>query len=151
MKRFILAIACLVPVISFAQSKAAPAAEFLTEAEALDGCAEALPKQLECKQEFCNAMVDIRKKLQPRFAAVEKAEMVTACLGEIAVDGTGDLQARRDRCAGWAKGRPPMKFSRADLTASNACFAKATCGERIGCWAPITQKQMASMTPPKKK
>ncbi len=151
MKRFVLAIACLASFCSFAQSKAAaPTSEFLTDAEALDGCAETLPKQLECKQEFCTAMVDIRMKLQPRFASADTAELAAACLGEIAVEGTGDLEARRDRCAAWAKGRPAMKISRADLTASTACFAKATCGERIGCWAPITEKQMASMAPKKK-
>ena len=139
-----LVLACLVPFFAFAQSKPATG-EFLTDAEGLDLCAEALPKQLECKQEFCNAMVDLRKKHQPRFASVERAEMVAGCLTEIAVDGTGDLKTRRDRCAARSKGRPPMKVARADATASTACFEKATCGEKIGCWAPITDKAMASM------
>lgn len=146
MKFLVLALTCVVPAIAFAQSKAAaPATEFLSDAEMLDACAETLPRQLECKQDFCNAMVDLRRKHQPRFATVDRAEMVTACLAEIAVDGTGDSKARRDRCAAWSKGRPAMKVPRADATASTACFAKASCGERISCWAPITEKQMASM------
>lgn len=147
MKRFALTLACLVPVVAFAQNKAA---DFLNEAELLDACAQTLPKQLECKEDFCSAMVDLRKKHQPRFASVDRAEMITGCLTEIAVDGTGDLKARRDRCAAWSKGRPPMKVARGEATASTACFAKATCGERIGCWAPITEKQMLSMAPGKK-
>lgn len=139
MKAFVLAVGCLVSLSSFAQGKVA---DFLTDAEALDACAEQLPKQLECKQEFCDAMVDIRRKLQPKFAGADRAELVKGCLTEIAVDGTGDQKTRRDRCAAWAKGRPAMKMPRADAAAATACFGKATCGERIGCWAPITEKLM---------
>jgi hypothetical protein len=153
MKRLVLAVACLAPLFAFAQPKPAaapPAGDFLTAGEQLDACAAELPKHLECKQEFCNAMVDIRKKLQPKFATVDKAELVTACLAEIAVDGTGDAKARRDRCEGWSKGRPPMKVARSEQATSAACFEKATCGERIACWAPLTEKRMAAMSPPKK-
>ena len=145
MKRFVLAVACLAPMFAFAQSKAAPTvADFLTDAQMLDSCAEALPRQLECKQDFCDAMVDIRKRNQPRFANVDRAQMVAGCLTEIAVDGTGDLQTRRDRCAAWSKGRPAMKVARSDATAATACFTRGTCGERIACWAPITEKQLVA-------
>ncbi len=143
MKTLVLAVGCLVSSFAFAQSKPA-VADYLSEAEGLDACAEQLPKQLACKQEFCDAMVDIRKKLQPRFKDVKREEMVAGCLTEISVDGTGDLKTRRDRCAAWAKGRPPMKVARADAAASAACFSKATCGEQIGCWAPLAEKQMAA-------
>ena len=146
MKRIVLAALCLAPVFAFGQSKVS---DFLSDSEMLDTCADALPKQLECKQEFCGAMVDIRKKLQPRFASVDRAEMVTACLGEIAIDGTGDAKTRRDRCTGWSKGRPAMKVTRAEAEASTECFAKAPCSERIACWARITEKQMASAMPKK--
>lgn len=142
MKSFVLAVGCLVSFSAFAQAKPT-VADYLTEAEGLEACAEQLPKQLLCKQEFCDAMVDIRKKLQPRFKDVKREEMVAGCLTEISVDGTGDLKTRKDRCAGWAKGRPAMKIARADAQASMACFSKPTCGEQIGCWAPLTEKQMA--------
>lgn len=153
MTRILLAVACLAPMFASAQQKpaAAPAADdFLSAGEQLDACAAELPKHLECKQEFCSAMVDIRKKLQPKFAAVDKAELVTACLAEIAVDGTGDAKARRDRCEAWSKGRPALKVSRSEVASSTACFEKASCGERIACWAPLTEKRMAAMAPPKK-
>lgn len=144
MKRLVLAVACLAPMFAFAEGA-------LSDAEALDVCAEMLPKQLECKEDFCSAMVDIRKKHQPKFASADKAEMVKGCLAEIAVDGTGDTKARRDRCAEWSKGRPAMKVLKSDATAATACFTKATCGERIGCWAPITEKQMSAAMAGKKK
>jgi hypothetical protein len=145
MKRFVLAAVCLVPVFAFAQAKA-PVADLLSAGELLEQCAQALPKQLECKQEFCDAMVDLRRKHQPKFAKVDRAQMVAGCLTEIAVDGTGDDKARRDRCEGWSKGRPAMKVQRSEAAAATACFSKATCGERIACWAPITEKQLAQST-----
>jgi len=84
---------------------------------------------------------------------MKRLVLAVACLAEIAVDGTGETKVRRDRCAEWSKGRPPMKVSKADATAATACFTKSSCGERIGCWAPITETQMAAMaaSAPKKK
>jgi hypothetical protein len=146
MKRHALALAALLPLFTAASANAAPSVgEYLSDAEQLDACAEQLPKQLACKEEFCSAMVDIRKKHQPRFAAIDRAEMVKGCLAEIAVDGTGDHQTRRARCEGWSKGRPALKVARTEAAASNACFEKPTCEARIACWAPITDKQMASL------
>lgn len=152
MKRLVLAVVCLAPVFAFAQQQSAaapPAADLLSSGEQLDACAAELPKQLACKQDFCAAMVGLRKKLQPRFAEADTSEMLTACLAEISVDGTGDAKARRARCEGWSKGRPALKVARSEAAASAACFEKASCGERIACWAPLAEKLMAAMAPPK--
>ncbi len=147
MKNLLLALLVLSPAFATADDKA-PArsvADSLSDGEMLDACAEELPKQLECKAEFCNAMVDIRRKYQAKFAGVDRAEMVNGCLAEIATDGTGDAKARRDRCEAWSKGRPPMKVARTELVASKECWTQATCGERVACWGPLTDKRMAAM------
>ena len=145
MKPLITAALCLLPALCFADSKTPTVAELLTDAELLDTCAEELPRQLECKPEFCSAMVDIRRKYQARFAGVDRAEMVQGCLTEIATDGTGDVKVRRSRCEGWMKGRPAMKVARSEAAAVKECWSKATCSERIACWSPFTDKRMASM------
>jgi hypothetical protein len=155
MKTLLAALLCLAPALVFAADKepakaGAAVSDYLSDAEMLDGCADELPKQLECKAEFCNAMVDIRRKYQPKFAGVDRNEMVKGCLGEIAVDGTGDQKTRRARCESWSKGRPAMKISRTDAAEQSACWTKSSCGEKIGCWGPLTDKKMSAMAKPAK-
>ena len=107
-----------------------------------------MPKELECKKEFCAAMVKIRAGGKK----VDAAAMESKCLQEIAVDGTGDLAARKARCAGWAKERPKMSIARADAKEMEACWARPTCGEKIDCWAPKMKKMMdAAASAPKEK
>jgi hypothetical protein len=120
--------------------------DVLTDEEHLRMCAEALPKELECKKEFCAAMVKIRAGDKK----VDAAAMEGKCLEEIAVDGTGDLAVREARCAGWQKERPKMSVARADGKEMEACWAKATCGEKIDCWAPKMKKMMEAAAPPPK-
>lgn len=144
MKRLVLlfaAVPCLLTPSGFA---APPAPAYLSAPELLEVCATSLPKQLECKQDFCSAMVDLRKRHQARFASVDRAEMVKICLSEIAVDGSGDLATRKERCAAWSKDRPTPQVLRSDAQAAAACFDKPTCQERIACWAPFTEKQLAA-------
>ncbi len=143
MKRLVLlfaAVPCLMLPSAFA---APPAPAYLSAPELLEVCATSLPKQRECKEDFCSTMVDLRKRHQARFAAVDRAEMVKACLAEIAVDGSGDLSTRKERCAAWSKDRPTPQVLRTDAQAAAACFQKPTCQERIACWAPFTEKQLA--------
>lgn len=143
MKR--LVSACFVLCLFSASANAAPPAQVtLSAQEAVEACAVALPEQLACKAEFCGAMVDLRKKYQPHFAAVDRGELVKACLAEIAVDGTGDLETRKGRCAAWSKDRPAPTITKADATAAQACFKKGSCGERIACWAPFAERQFAA-------
>ena len=155
MKLFLAALLSVVPLIAFAEdkqpAKAATVGDFLSDSEMLDGCAEELPKQMECKADFCNAMVDIRRKYQAKFAGVDRAEMVAGCLTEIATDGTGDPKVRRARCESWSKGRPGMKVARSEAAEVKECWSKATCGERIWCWSPFTDKRMAAIGKPAEK
>jgi hypothetical protein len=139
---FVVALLLVGPSLARAE---APAKDVLTEDEHLQMCAEALPKQLECKKEFCAAMVKIRAGDKK----VDVAKMESKCLEEIAVDGSGDLATRKGRCAGWAKERPKMSIARADADEMKACWAKATCGERVDCWAPKFKKMMDAAHAPK--
>jgi hypothetical protein len=148
MKRLVYLFAVIPCLYAHSASAAPPAAPYLSAPELLEVCATSLPKQLECKEDFCSAMVDLRKRHQARFAAVDRAEMVKMCLSEIAVDGAGDFSARKERCAAWSKDRPTPQVLRSDAEAAAACFQKPTCQERIACWAPFTEKQLA--TAPKK-
>lgn len=143
MKRLSLlfaAVPCLLATAAFA---APPSPTYLTAPELIEVCATSLPKQLECKEDFCATMVDLRKRHQARFAAVDRAEMVKMCLAEIAVDGTGDLSTRKARCAAWSKDRPTPQVLRSEAEGAAACFQKPTCQERIACWAPYTERQLA--------
>jgi hypothetical protein len=141
--RTLLVVAFLVVGTSLARAET-PAKDALTEDEHLQMCAESLPKELECKKEFCAAMVKIRARGDKK---VDAAAMESKCLQEIAADGAGDLAARKARCAGWAKGRPQMSITRADAKEMEACWAKATCGERVDCWAPKYKKMMDTAAP----
>jgi hypothetical protein len=141
--RNLLVVALLLVGPSFAHAET-PARDVLTEDEHLQMCAESLPKELECKKEFCAAMVKIRAGGDKK---ADTAAMESKCLKEIAVDGAGDLAARKARCAGWAKERPKMSVARADAKEMEACWAKATCGERVDCWAPKMKKMMDAATP----
>ena len=144
----VVPLALLLVGSSFARAET-PAKDVLTEDEHLQMCAELLPKQLECKKEFCAAMVKIRARGDTK---VDAAAMESKCLEEIAVDGTGDLATRKARCAGWAKERPKMSIARADAKEMEACWAKATCDERVTCWAPKMKKMMdAAAAAPKAK
>lgn len=143
MKRLVLLFAAVPCLISPSTFAAPPALTYLSAPELLEACATSLPKQLECKEDFCSTMVDLRRRHQAHFAAVDRAEMVKACLAEIAVDGTGDLSTRKERCAAWSKDRPTPQVLRTDAQAAAACFQKPTCRERIACWAPFTEKQLA--------
>lgn len=119
----------------------------LSEDESLLMCAETLPKQLACKEDFCDAMVKMRTKGDKK---ADLAALKAKCLEEIAVDGTGDVAARKDRCAAWSKKRPKMSMKRADAKSMDACWALATCKERVDCWAPKMAKVMAPSAPEKK-
>jgi hypothetical protein len=116
----------------------APARDLLTDDESVTMCAEELPKDLECKKEFCAAMVKIRAGDK----TADLKAMEAKCLDEIAVDGTGDLAARKARCAGWMKSHPKMSMTQAEAKEMSACWTKASCGDRVACWAPHKAKQM---------
>ena len=141
-----LALPMLLAVLlcpSVVWSEAPPAAgDSLSDDEALTMCAEALPRQLMCKEDFCAAMVQIRSKGDKK---VDLKAMEAKCLAEISVDGTGDLAARKDRCAAWIKDRPKMSMKRADAREMDACWNKATCKEKIDCWSPKMAKMTARM------
>jgi hypothetical protein len=131
------------PVVALAADKPA----LLTDDEANKFCAEALPKHLACKEEFCTAMVDLRlsdtsdnKKGDPS----KKDTMHAKCLEEVATDGAGDLDARTKRCAGWAKDRGQVKVSRADADAVTACWSQKACSDQIACWKPKMAKIMTA-------
>jgi hypothetical protein len=133
----------LVPVLAWAEAPAS--GDLLTDDEAITMCAEALPKHLECKQESCATMVKIRTKGK----AVDVKAMEGKCLKELEVDGTGDLAARKARCATWIKARP-MPVSRAEAKELTACWSKPTCQARFDCWAPKMGKLMEGAAPKKK-
>ncbi|HEY5448693.1 MAG TPA: hypothetical protein VIQ54_08065 [Polyangia bacterium] len=135
------------PQVVRSETPSAPAGDTLSDDEGLTMCAEALPKQLACKEEFCAAMVQIRTKGDKK---IDLKAMEAKCLKEIAVDGTGDLATRKDRCAGWIKNRPKMSIKRADAKAMDACWSKSTCKERIDCWSPKMSQMMETAAPKKK-
>jgi hypothetical protein len=132
----------LAPVLAWAET---PVGDQLTEEESITMCAEALPKHLECKQESCATMVKIRTKGK----AVDVKAMEGKCLKELEVDGTGDLAARKARCATWIKARP-MPVSRAEAKELTACWSKPTCQAKFDCWAPKMAKLMEGAAPKKK-
>src|SRR4029077_21075355 len=105
--------------------------DLVSEDEGLMMCAEALPKQLECKEDFCAAMVKIRTA--GRKTPIDLKAMEAKCLEEIAVDGTGDLATRKGRCAAWVKARPKTVLKRADAAEMGACWGKGSCKERVEC------------------
>ena len=142
--RTLLALPLLLVLAPSFTSAEAPAAggDTLSEDEGLLMCAEALPKQLECKKEFCAAMVKIRTKGN---AKADLKAMEAKCYQEIAVDGTGDLETRKARCAGWAKNRPKMSLKRSEAAEMSACWIKPTCAEKVDCWSPKMAKMMSKM------
>jgi hypothetical protein len=146
MRRLALLL-CLVPGLALADSPPSMTGE-LSPAEANVACAEALPLQRECKVEFCDAMVELRLAMDPKFKGADKAAMKVECAKEIEVDGTGDLTTRTKRCEGWAAARGPMKIERGDKLAMDACWKKATCGEKVGCWKPIFTKVVKAQPRP---
>jgi hypothetical protein len=141
-----LALPILLAVLlcpSVVRSEPPPAAaETLSDDEGLTMCAEALPKQLACKEDFCVAMVQLRTRGNKKD---DLKAMEAKCLKEISVDGTGDLATRKERCAGWIKNRPKMSMKRADAKEMDACWSKATCKEKIDCWSPKMGKMMGKM------
>lgn len=142
------------PTVGWSEG-APPSSDTISDDEAATMCAQALPKQLSCKEDFCTAMVEIRTHGDQQ---VDRKKMEAKCQKEIAVDGTGDLTARKERCAGWIKSRPKMSMTRADAKEMDACWAKATCKEKIDCWSPKMKSMMersmskahAPEPPPKK-
>jgi hypothetical protein len=143
---FALLTVLLIPSLGWADT-AASATDVLTDDEGLTMCAEALPKQLACKNEFCAAMVKIRTKGDKK---VDVKMMEAKCLKEIAVDGTGDVATRKARCAEWTKNRPKMSLKRSDAAEMDACWTKATCQEKVDCWSPKMSKMMEAAAPKKK-
>jgi hypothetical protein len=134
----------LAPSLAFADAPAA--SDTLSEDEGLTMCAEALPKQLECKKEFCTAMVKIRFK--DKKADTKSLENI--CLKEIETDGTGDLAARKARCSAWAKERPKMSMTRTEAKEMDACWTKPSCKDKVDCWSPKMSKVMEASAPKKK-
>ena len=49
------------------------------------------------------------------------------------------------------KNRPKMAVKRTDAKAMDACWTKATCQERIDCWAPKMEQIMEAAAPAEKK
>jgi hypothetical protein len=147
--RTLLALPLLLVLAPSFTSAETPAAgsDTLSEDEGLTMCAEALPKQLECKNEFCAAMVKIRTKGNPK---ADLKAMEAKCIQEIAVDGTGDLATRKARCAGWARNRPKMSLKRTEANEMSACWTRSTCAERVDCWSPKMSKMMEAAAPKKK-
>ena len=149
--RRLLPVLTLLLVTAIAWAGAGSTGDVLTEDEMDTACAEMLPKQLECKNEFCAAMVKIRTRGN-KNADVKALE--AKCVEEISVDGTGDLATRKARCVAWSKDRPKMSIPRSDANELNACWTKATCQARVDCWAPKMSKMMTKMmdaAAPKKK
>jgi hypothetical protein len=127
-------------------SPLALADDVLTAEESAMQCAESLPKHLACKAEFCTAIVKIRAKGDKK---ADLKAMEAKCLEEIAVDGAADLATRKAKCEAWHKDRP-ITMKRADVKEMDACWAKASCKEKIDCWSPKMAKMLES-SPPKKK
>jgi hypothetical protein len=131
------------------------AAGVLNHDDSVAFCAEQLPHQLECKEDFCTAMVELRIANDTKFADVKKdATKVKAlhdqCLKEIATDGTGDEAARKKRCEGWSKDRGDLPITKTMAGDMKACWAKPNCGERVSCWKPMVGVAMEAAKAEKK-
>src|SRR4051812_11118488 len=59
----------------------------LTADEQMTMCSANLVKQLECKDDFCTAMVKMRIEKDPKFKGGDPKELRAMCLTEIVADG----------------------------------------------------------------
>lgn len=124
-----------VAVLVLSSSTVIAQSELLKDDEAAVVCAESLKEQLACKVEFCTTMVQLREA-----PAADVEPLKATCLKEIAVDGSGDLAARKKRCTDWAASRGKMLVSKGEQSEIAACWKKKGCAERIACWAPVFSK-----------
>jgi hypothetical protein len=100
-----------------------------------------------CAGEFIDMNLDLRAKYFPPFAQqvadpVARAEMRKEGVAEAIADGTGPIEARRDRCQQYVAHGP--KVPRSDVAESTGCFQKASCAEKIACMRPTQEARYAA-------
>lgn len=116
-------------------ANAQEASKPLSRDEAISACLDFKPKAVVCKEELADL-----------FAAMatpdRRAKVRERALKEIVDEGTGPIEARRNKCTidvdQKEKGHPPFGIlTRGDLAAAQACDSESNCKERVACWTKV--------------
>lgn len=122
----------------------ATSSEALALEEGTDFCVRLHEQVLPCSEAFIDLIMDLRAQYDPNFAAMmadanTKAEARKTGLEELAADGAGPLEPRRERCRGYASHGPPTP--RSAVPRVEACYAMAACAEKVECLRPVMEER----------
>lgn len=140
-----LVAAATAPLLALGADKAKKPAPIPRD-EAIASCVKNREKAYECKEQFIDAMIDMRMRHMPQLAKAGstpegRAELKQIGLREITEDGSGDLAPRQAKC-GEMFDHMKATPAREQLDAMAACEAKTDCGERVACMVPLMEKMM---------
>jgi hypothetical protein len=119
------------------------AAKPLSKTAAVQSCVKAREQALTCKEQFIDAMIDLRAKHQPEMAeAVKKdrAAVRAKGLSEMAVDGGGPIAERTKLCEETISEKPLPDEK--EVKALDVCYAKSACGAKVECMITAFERIM---------
>lgn len=127
------------PVVSSEAQLDAPSATAL--------CLRLHEQGAQCVDGFNTLLVELREKHDPRFAELLsrpglRQQVLEEGRAEVLADGTGPLEQREARCAGFVEHGPAVPA--ADGPALERCYALSSCEERLECIKPVLDVRFAT-------
>lgn len=116
----------------------------LSQPEMVDLCVNLHSKAAACPAEFTNLNIELRIKYSPEFAQMMQDPAVRQQAQAAGVAETSaDAANARERCTEFAKPDWGAAQPRSDLARLDACYAMASCDDKMQCLRPLIEPRFA--------